>query len=687
MPELEEQVFFHLTGARSNGTLAPALGMRPALFARFGDLTKVRHDFPVVLRSGADGGVVTLSGVIDDLIAEVAPKGIAGERMRRNVLRIEREIRARVAAGERARIAEHWDAAVETLRPRGGAPFVEDAARARAALPLDGDVSGFDASLPVRIVSHLWRDIEARRATTMRRIIDTLALRLGDLVKADYLRSEAGRHAVTLRSGVGTGHRDLFDFELMAKLLAAPSGAPALSARRRARIDQTIRALRAQRFFNADLPFVFAFDRVEDALVAYRERIGAMADLVRAIAIAELELRGAYIDDKHDAYFAAFDGGALSADDLALFPDYLVWLAGGASDAADRARIIEGLTSGAPLKIVFATDDAFGLGAHLAATAMGLGDAFVLQSSASSLYRVQGRVRAALEYHGPALVSVFVPGTASEPVPPYLVAAAATESRAFPTFSYDPSAGADWAQRFALHDDPQPDRVWPEHELAYADDRLQRRTETVAFTLADFAVCDARHAAHFARVGRDAWNDHLVPVSAWLDRRTNGDVPYVYAVDGDARLHRLLVDERLTQQMRRCADAWRRLKELDDLKRERVAVAPAVAEPVTDAVAAVAATAAAPQTEAEAPAAPASDEAYIETPRCTTCNECTALNPRMFAYNENKQAFIKDRKAGTYADLVQAAENCQVAIIHPGKPLDANEPGLDDLLKRAEPFI
>jgi hypothetical protein len=35
---------------------------------------------------------------------------------------------------------------------------------------------------------------------------------------------------------------------------------------------------------------------------------------------------------------------------------------------------------------------------------------------------------------------------------------------------------------------------------------------------------------------------------------------------------------------------------------------------------------------------------------------------------------------------VEAAESCQVAIIHPGAPRDPNEPGLADLLVRAEPF-
>ena len=58
----------------------------------------------------------------------------------------------------------------------------------------------------------------------------------------------------------------------------------------------------------------------------------------------------------------------------------------------------------------------------------------------------------------------------------------------------------------------------------------------------------------------------------------------------------------------------------------------------------------------------------------------------MFAYNEDKQAFIKDASKGTFKHLVMAAEKCPAAIIHPGKPKDPNEKDLDKLIKRAEKF-
>ena len=80
------------------------------------------------------------------------------------------------------------------------------------------------------------------------------------------------------------------------------------------------------------------------------------------------------------------------------------------------------------------------------------------------------------------------------------------------------------------------------------------------------------------------------------------------------------------------------------------------------------------------------DEPWLDTAMCTTCDDCMGVNKMVFAYNENKQAYIVDAKAGTFADLVEAAEICPAKCIHPGKPLDPSEPGLDELIARAEPF-
>ena len=110
----------------------------------------------------------------------------------------------------------------------------------------------------------------------------------------------------------------------------------------------------------------------------------------------------------------------------------------------------------------------------------------------------------------------------------------------------------------------------------------------------------------------------------------------------------------------------------------------------------VAAAAPAPAAAAPAAAAPAATavaeddelvlEAYIDSDRCTTCNECTNLNNAMFSYNANKQAYVKDPKAGTFQQLVIAAERCPVSIIHPGSPVNPKEKDLAKWVKRAAKF-
>ncbi|MBJ20856.1 MAG: hypothetical protein CL933_15725 [Deltaproteobacteria bacterium] len=86
------------------------------------------------------------------------------------------------------------------------------------------------------------------------------------------------------------------------------------------------------------------------------------------------------------------------------------------------------------------------------------------------------------------------------------------------------------------------------------------------------------------------------------------------------------------------------------------------------------------------PAEEETEEPWVETVLCTSCNDCTAINDRMFVYDDNKQVYLADPTAGTFRQLVEAAEKCPAKCIHPGSPLDRSEPGLDELIPRAEPF-
>ncbi|MBX9604283.1 MAG: hypothetical protein K2X35_24985 [Bryobacteraceae bacterium] len=79
--------------------------------------------------------------------------------------------------------------------------------------------------------------------------------------------------------------------------------------------------------------------------------------------------------------------------------------------------------------------------------------------------------------------------------------------------------------------------------------------------------------------------------------------------------------------------------------------------------------AAAPVAVAEsAPPDAGSEDPYVESYLCTSCNDCLKVNDRMFQYDGNQQIYLADASAGTYAELVQAAEKCPAKCIHPGTP-------------------
>ena len=112
--------------------------------------------------------------------------------------------------------------------------------------------------------------------------------------------------------------------------------------------------------------------------------------------------------------------------------------------------------------------------------------------------------------------------------------------------------------------------------------------------------------------------------------------------------------------------------------------------PTADTPAPVAAVAAAPAAAVAAPAADEDEfmgnEPYIDTLRCTSCDDCLKINPKVFVYDDEQQAYIGDASAGTFKQLVMGAEACPAECIHPGDPLNPKEKGLDKLIKQAEPF-
>ena len=732
--DTQAHVAFFLTGRRPSEHLdaVDGLGLRPALFAGYRELTQLRYDFPLLLVAGRTDKLFaqSLSGLIDSALATVA-RGSDGERIRKHVLRLEQEIRVLAAGGTAASFSALWDKAVGRLAKAADKSFEDSLRRTRAAIKFDGEVADCDVALPSRLLQHAWAAVQKQKCEGFRKDLDRLVLKLSDILKADFERSEAGRSAKHLKAAVGSGFVDAFDFDAMSRMLSKSLPKDQFPESRRKRIRELLDVLGTQQFFPSPAApakkgggakhYCFLFDSCADALSAFRERMPKLIELAKAIAITELEIDGQYSESKHDALFEQFGANGLDPQDLAPFPDYLVCVNAEKMQAVEHAQLMEILSSGLPIKVLLQIDDVLeespngegsltaGMRARqIANMAIGLNEVYVLQSASSNLFRFRERMLRGLSYRGPALFSVFsgASGKASG-LPPYLMSAAAMESRAFPAFTYDPSAGANWASRFYLEANSQVDLDWPIQGFAYEDEQHQKVSEDLAFTLVDFFASDRRYARHLARVPREKWNGSMIPVDESLSRERKGlpdKVPSLLMVDADNVLQKVIVDERLLREARRCREMWHSLQELGGvhnshaeklLAREKKAWEERMQQEAETHAAAVPAAAAAVASSASAAAsAPVEeepqrspDEAYIETARCSTCNECTTLNNKMFAYDGNKQAYIADINAGTYAQLVEAAESCQVSVIHPGKPRNPKEPGLEELLKRAEPFL
>lgn len=331
---------------------------------------------------------------------------------------------------------------------------------------------------------------------------------------------------------------------------------------------------------------------------------------------------------------------------------------------------------------------------------------------------------------------------------PYIWTSASIESRDFPGFVYEGMLGTPWGSRFTVENNPQAKLNWPKHTVEYENKDGDKETLESAFTFADLAILNPAYHYHFMDIAPEFWTDKLIPLDEYIDnsREDNiGKLPFIWTMDSKAVLHKTCVSWQVALATQERLDFWRFLqensgihnyhvaiarekttaelekkhedalellreahkKEIDEVRREEAgkvmdnltsvllnmdsaaldltgggAPAPAADEP---APAAAAETPEAVEEEAEEEEMLAMDP-YIDTPMCTTCNECIEKNKEMFKYNGEKMAYIADASKGTYRQLVEAAEACPVGIIHPGTPTNKDEEGLADLIERAKEF-
>jgi pyruvate-ferredoxin/flavodoxin oxidoreductase len=239
-------------------------------------------------------------------------------------------------------------------------------------------------------------------------------------------------------------------------------------------------------------------------------------------------------------------------------------------------------------------------------------------------------------------------------------------------------------------------------------------------TFADFAITEGRFRKQFRVAPRDTWNENMMPLAEFLelDQDDREDVfPYVWMVDKEEQLTRLLVAQPIVESCEDRRDFWTMLRALagedqpstdalveearKDMASEMMSRLMQVVSGSGEGLAALVAGDAAPAAGSTRPStvppvAPAATRAaaadgdylapWIDTAECTACDECTQINPKIFVYNADKKAVIKNAEAGPYKDLVKSAEKCTARVIHPGLPRNRSAKGIDKWIKRGEKY-
>ncbi len=358
--------------------------------------------------------------------------------------------------------------------------------------------------------------------------------------------------------------------------------------------------------------------------------------------------------------------------------------------------------------------------------------AFVAQSSPGVPGHLLKAFSDGIEAKRPALFYVLSPITDEHPATqPYLWSGAALESRYFPVFNYNLQAGAEWESHFDIISNPSPHSDWPVHELKILEANQQESVLSLSFTFADFAAQDPRFYQRFLLIPPSYWREEMIPLSDYLKLSANeayAKIPFIWMIDAENMLQKVMVSHSIVHTCQERLDHWHVLQDLGGINNYHVKLAvqkaceavqkeatveignlkeeyekelariqeetaresmeklsailldldtiPTIQGTISKTVPSTHEKASLPEeVETSAPVVdepeeePLSfDEPWIESFLCTSCNECIEINPIMFQYNENKQAYITDVSAGTFEQLVAAAKKCPVKCIHPGQP-------------------
>ncbi|HLP98786.1 MAG TPA: 2-oxoacid:acceptor oxidoreductase family protein [Sideroxyarcus sp.] len=467
------------------------------------------------------------------------------------------------------------------------------------------------------------------------------------------------------------------------------------------------------------------------AMGVFEGHMAKMAEGFKVVRQAEKELAGGYDPAEQDGFFARFNWEQFNDEEWLLCPPVVAVGGDGAMFDIGFQNLSRALMSGKPVKILIVDTQVYSNTGGQACTSGFIGQvadmspygasqhgktemrkeisvigmahrtSYVAQLSQGNITHMLESFIDGINSRRPALFNVYAVCPPEHGVGDNSAVAQskmATESRAFPLFVFDPDAGVTFSESVSLQGNPELGADWIAYKLEYLEDG-EKKSMTLPLTFADFALSEGRFAKQFKKAPPETWNDDMLLLADFLKLDADGregKFPFIWAVDKKQRLMRVLVSAEMVHSCEERLQFWKQLKDVAGVGRavaaaDESAIAARVRQELIQQLSAGpdgGNATAQPATVVTQAAANADgyDPVWIDTPECTACDECININPKVFAYNETKKVIVLDPKAGSYLDLVKAAEKCTAGVIHPGTPWNMSEPNLEKLKARAAKF-
>lgn len=385
-----------------------------------------------------------------------------------------------------------------------------------------------------------------------------------------------GHDPAELARGLGPLGASQLNLESLSQTLDRGVPARPMEPERLARVQALLPTLQ-------EMKEVWASARVESAQATFDEdereilrraeaHFNRLAEVFRAIRVAQLEMRSKYDPSTHDPLFASFDWRRLGPGELQLSPPFLVTADVERGGRAILHKALGLLETGMPVKLL-AVRASVGEDVERAAgrlppavtfetLPLAMRGVYLLQTSAAAS-DLPEQLLAALTAPRPSVISILGPRRDEDESAFRVRAERATRARALPVCTYDP----DRAERFGLCLDvsanPFPSAAWEVVALEARDPDGTVTSIDEPFTFAHFAATEPDFQADFAEAPEAA--DDLVPLAEYLQllrRQRIGKLPFILLVDENHGLTRKVVSERLALQCEERLRVWQMLQEI-----------------------------------------------------------------------------------------------------------------------------